>query len=99
MSRSRIVTQKTVDPEQEQYFPIVEKADDGIRVTVGSELHAMEEEHHIQWIEIVADDMVYRRFLRPGDVPEAFFRIDAQKIRARAYCIQHGLCIERKSTT
>lgn len=93
----KVFSEKTVDPEHEKYFPVVQRTDEGVKVLVGEEAHVMEKDHHIQWIEIIADGFVYRRFLKPGDTPEATFKIDAENIRARAYCTQHGLCIERKA--
>jgi len=51
----------------------------------------MEEKHYIEWIELIADDKSYRCFLKPGDKPEAEFRVDAEKITARIYCNLHGL--------
>ena len=88
-------SEKTVDADHEQHVPVVERTEEGAKVVVGSVHHAMEEGHHIQWIEIIADGLVYRKFLKPDDPPEAMFRVDAPTIRARAYCTQHGLCIER----
>jgi len=35
----------------------------------------MEEKHYIEWIEIIADGDIYRKFLKPGDKPEAEFEI------------------------
>jgi superoxide reductase len=53
--------------------------------------HPMEEKHYIEWIEIIADGKAYRQFLKPGDAPEAFFKIDAKQVTAREYCNIHGL--------
>jgi len=51
----------------------------------------MEENHYIEWIEVSADGKTYRKFLEPGDKPEAEFEITAEKIEAREYCSVHGL--------
>jgi superoxide reductase len=51
----------------------------------------MEEKHYIEWIELVADGRAYREFLKPGQAPEAFFPVQAQKVAAREYCNLHGL--------
>lgn len=91
----KLFSEVTVDPDQERYFPVVEKTADGVKVVIGDKLHVMEEDHHIQWIEIVGDGLQYRKFLGPADIPEATFVIDARNVRARAYCTRHGLCIER----
>ena len=51
----------------------------------------MEEAHHIEWIELIAGEQVLRKYLKPGDVPEAEFKINAKKVNAREYCNLHGL--------
>jgi superoxide reductase len=52
----------------------------------------MEEKHHIEWIELLADgDRVYRAHLKPGARPEALFQVDAKQVVAREYCNLHGL--------
>lgn len=42
-------------------------------------------------IELIADDKVYRKYLNPGDAPEAFFEIEANQVTARELCNIHGL--------
>ncbi len=83
--------ENSVDAAKEKHVPVVEKTDDGFKVTVGAAPHPMEEKHYIEWIELVAGDKAYRAFLNPGDAPEATFKIDADSPKARAYCNLHGL--------
>jgi superoxide reductase len=83
--------ENTVDASREKHVPVIEKADGGFKVKVGSIPHPMEEKHYIEWIEVIADGKAYRQFLKPGDAPEAFFKIDAINITAREYCNLHGL--------
>ena len=87
----KLFTENTVDAAKEKHVPVVEKVSGGVKVTVGSVLHPMEEKHYIEWIEIIADGKAYRQFLKPGDVPEAAFNVDAQDISVREYCNLHGL--------
>jgi len=75
----------------EKHVPVIEKTEKGFLVKVGSVPHPMEESHYIEWIEIIADKKVYRKFLNPGDKPEAEFCIQAENITAREYCNLHGL--------
>jgi len=82
---------KTADEGKEKHVPVIEKIDGGIKVKVGSVPHPMEQKHHIEWIEILADGRAYRQFLNPGEVPEAIFNIEANAITAREYCNIHGL--------
>ncbi|MEA2059890.1 MAG: desulfoferrodoxin [Thermodesulfobacteriota bacterium] len=85
-----LIEPNIVDAAKEKHVPVIEKIDGGYLVKVGSVAHPMEEKHYIEWIEINADNVVYRRFLKPGDAPEAKFLIDADNITAREYCNIHG---------
>lgn len=86
-----LMTENTVDAAKEKHVPVLEKGSGKVTVKVGSVAHPMEEKHYIEWIEIVADGNVYRKFLKPGDKPEATFSVDARDVIARAYCNLHGL--------
>ena len=64
----------------------------GILVKVGSVAHPMEKEHYIEWIELIIDGKnVCRKYLQPGDAPEAAFPADAKGALVREYCSLHGL--------
>lgn len=84
-------TPNTVDASQEKHVPVIEKTENGYKVKVGSEAHPMLAEHYIQMIEILADGKSYRKFLNPGEQPEAEFCIEATEVIAREYCNLHGL--------
>ena len=86
-----LLKEKTEDVGKEKHVPVIEKTDLGIKVKVGSIPHPMEEEHHIEWIEVIADGKSYRKFLNSGEDPEAEFEIKAEKIDAKEYCNIHGL--------
>lgn len=87
-----LFTPKSEDEGQEKHLPIIEKSEGKIIVKVGSIPHPMEEAHYIEWIELTADNKVYKKFLKPGDTPEAVFdAIMAENVSARAYCNVHGL--------
>ena len=76
---------------KEKHVPVIEETENGIKVKVGSIPHPMEENHYIQWIEVIVGDKVYRKFLKPGEKPEAEFKVKGENIKARAYCNLHGL--------
>ena len=82
---------KTEDIGQEKHLPVIENSEGKITVKIGSIPHPMEDTHYIEWIEITADNQVYKKFLKPGDAPEAVFEITADNITAREYCNVHGL--------
>lgn len=70
---------------------VAEKCSGTVKVRVGRQPHPMDEDHHIAWIELIADGQSCRRFLRPGEPPEAIFSADVRKCVIRAYCNAHGL--------
>ena len=86
-----LLVERTEDVGKEKHVPVMEETETGIRVKVGSIPHPMEENHYIEWIEVIADDVIYRRFLKPGHKPEAEFEIVAENITVREYCNVHGL--------
>ena len=83
--------ENTVDAAVEKHVPTIEKTDEGIKVSVGSVPHPMEDSHYIIWIELNVDGRVHRRFLKPNDAPEAVFTVAGDDVSARAYCNLHGL--------
>ena len=87
----KLYKENTVDAAKEKHVPVIEKTTDGFKVKVGSVTHPMEEKHYIEWIELIADGVAYRKFLKPGDAPEAEFCMNAKEITARDYCNLHGL--------
>ena len=86
-----LLKENTVDAAKEKHVPAIEKVEGGYKVKVGSVPHPMEEKHYIEWVELIADGKAYRQFLKPGQTPEAIFKIDAANVSAREYCNLHGL--------
>ena len=82
---------KTQDDGSEKHVPVIEKSQDSITVKIGSVPHPMEDAHYIELIEIIADDKVYKKFLKPGQEAVAIFNLTADQVEARAYCNIHGL--------
>jgi superoxide reductase len=87
----RLVNENTVDAALEKHVPVIERSGDMITVKVGSVAHPMEEKHYIEWIELIADGRSYKKFLKPGEKPEATFMCKAEKLSAKEYCNIHGL--------
>ena len=86
-----LLQEKVTDTGLEKHVPVIEATDGGIRVKVGEVPHPMEEQHYIEWGEIITDGKSCRMFLKPGDKPEALFDTKAGGVRAREYCSVHGL--------
>ncbi|PIU21638.1 MAG: desulfoferrodoxin [Candidatus Diapherotrites archaeon CG08_land_8_20_14_0_20_34_12] len=86
-----LMKENTVDAALEKHVPVIEKTSAGFKVKVGSVPHPMEEKHYIEFIELIADGLIYKKFLNPGEKPEAEFCINAKQVTAREYCNLHGL--------
>lgn len=86
-----MLKENTVDAAKEKHVPVIEKIESGYKIKVGSVAHPMLDEHHIAWIELLADGEAHRRFLKPGDAPEATFLIEATNVGAREHCNLHGV--------
>ena len=87
----KLNVENAVDAAKEKHVPVAEKTADGFKVKVGSVAHPMEQEHYIEWIEVIADGEAYRQFLNPGEAPEAEFCLKADQATAGGYCNLHGL--------
>ncbi len=88
----KLMEEKSEDSSIEKHVPYIEKTEKGIVVKVGqNEEHPMTNEHYIEWIQVIADDISHRKFLKPGDKPRAEFEVKADEIEAREYCNIHGL--------
>ncbi|MBU3942391.1 desulfoferrodoxin [Patescibacteria group bacterium] len=83
--------EKNEEEGLEKHLPVIEKTENGVLVKIGSVAHPMEEEHYIEWIEIIDNGRSCRKFLKVGDAPEAEFKTTSENIQARAYCNVHGL--------
>jgi len=89
----KLYEENTVDAALEKHIPVFEVKGNIVKVKVGSVAHPMVEEHYIEWIEVIDEDgKAYRKFLKPGDAPEAQFCIEfVGKLTVREYCNLHGL--------
>lgn len=86
----KLLQEGVSDGVKEKHVPVIEKVADGYKVSVGAVPHPMEDAHYIQWLELIADDRRYLRFMHPGQAPVAEFCVKADKVSAREYCNLHG---------
>lgn len=88
----KLMEHQTADSAYEKHVPVIEAHEDGTVVKVGSVDHPMIDAHWIEWIEAVAGDKVYRKYLKPGELPHAYFCVPFEEVtEARAYCNLHFL--------
>ena len=81
-----------VEASREKHIPEVEVLEGRVRVTVGSVLHPMAEEHSILWVQLETDKGVQRKNLEVGKAPVVEFALAEEKpVAVYAYCNLHGL--------
>ena len=86
-----LLQEKTNDAGMEKHVPVSEKTKKGTKIKIGAVEHPMEENHYIEWIEINFDGKSGKKFLQPGESPEANFEAAPENFTARCYCNVHGL--------
>lgn len=92
-----LLTENTVDAAKEKHVPVVEAIEGGYKVKVGSVEHPMQDNHYIEWIELVEENKIQRVHLKPGYKPEAVFYTDCKNVYAREYCNLHGHWSSKKT--
>ncbi len=83
----------TVEASQEKHIPVLEIEAEKVTVTVGSTIHPMMPEHHIEWIYLITTSGRQRKCLAVDGEPKAiFFLAPGEKvIAAYELCNLHGL--------
>jgi superoxide reductase len=90
----KLLEPNTTDASTEKHVPFFVKKDNELEVRVGSVLHPMTEEHYIQFIEVISDDLRYtkRKYLYPSEEPIFPLKwYDIGALSAREFCNLHGL--------
>ncbi len=87
-----LMAENTTDAAKEKHVPLVVREGSKIKVSVGSVAHPMEDVHFIEWVEMLAEGRVTRKYLKPGMAPEVTFCAAPEaEVTIRAYCNKHGL--------
>lgn len=83
--------ENTTEAAFEKHIPVIELSENETKVRVGSIEHPMTEQHYIEWIEILGEDEIHIKFLKPNQKPEYQIKIPLKNPKSRAYCNLHGL--------
>ena len=82
----------TVEASTEKHLPAVTVSGDSISVQIGSVLHPMENEHHIDFVYVETLHGGQRKSLKPGEQPKvSFVFTDDKPVAVYAYCNLHGI--------
>lgn len=86
-----------VDAAVEKHVPVYETIGNRVKVTVGSVIHPMTEEHYIQWICLKTKEGIQFKELSPSSSPEAEFYISENDSveEVYEYCNLHGLWVNK----
>jgi len=85
------LTANTVDAAQEKHVPVITITSDEVKVAVGSVEHPSLPAHYIEFIALVTVTGMQMKWLKPGDKPEATFKVNEKPVAAFEYCNLHGL--------
>ena len=78
----------------DKHVPFIEKTVDGYKIRIGTSVHPMTQEHHINFIQAISKDLKYvkTKFLSIDETPELDIKCKCEKsVWARALCNIHGL--------
>ena len=89
-SMKKLIPHGTEEEKQEKHVPVF--LDDNM-IQVGSELHPMSEEHHIEFMEVISKDKkhVKIKFSDINDEPKMKYGLICEPGCAVEYCNIHGL--------
>lgn len=79
----------SVDAAVEKHVPVVEQDGNNVKVSVGSVMHPMTEDHYIPIIVAANKDTAVFKLPSPGDEPVMNTTLDG-KVTAYEYCTLHG---------
>jgi len=91
LSVGKELTANTVDAAFEKHVPVIEQNGDTVIVRVGSVEHPSIPEHYIEWILLETEMGFQICYLKPGNKPEATFKVNEKVVAAYEYCNLHGL--------
>lgn len=86
------------DASQEKHLPVIDINNSIVKVSVGSVLHPMAEDHFINFIVVETNKGYKVANLIPQSNPEAIFVLDKDEkvLNVYEYCNLHGLWVVNK---
>ena len=91
LSIGTLLTPNTTDGAHEKHVPVISINGDEVVVKVGSVEHPSLPAHYIEFIVLVTEGGMQMKWLKPGDKPEAVFKVVDKPVAAYEYCNLHGL--------
>lgn len=77
----------------EKHVPVYIHKENGCEIQVGTELHPMNDDHYIMFIESIAEDKSHMKlqYLHPGEEAKMLLGEKIGKEKALEFCNLHGL--------
>ena len=90
----KLLEPNTTDAAVEKHVPEVTVGEGRVEVQVGSTVHPMLEEHHIEFICLETEKGFQIAYLTPGEEPRAVFLTQDRPVAVYEYCNLHGLWVK-----
>ena len=90
----QVVANNIEEVSLEKHVPVFRKKDNnGLEIQVGTQLHPMDDDHYIMFIETISEDRkhLYLEYLQPGQEAKIELQRQIGKEKALAFCNLHGL--------
>lgn len=83
------------DGAKEKHVPSCITEEHKVKVSIGSELHPMDKDHHIEWVALETDRGFYKKYIPLSHEPRVCFHLgkDEKAIAVFSYCNLHGLWV------
>lgn len=86
-----LMNANTTDGSQEKHVPEVNIEENKLKVQVGSVIHPMSDEHHIEFIVVETENGFRIHYFETTDEPTVEFSMDEKVVAVYEYCNLHGL--------
>lgn len=91
-----VLKPQTEGDKAPKHVPIITVDGSKVTITVGEVQHPMDDDHFIQFIELIVGDETYIKHFKPGDIPKVTFNVDVDLLAtnepiAKEFCNLHGL--------
>ena len=99
----KIHTEEDQSDNGEKHVPVIKVNTDNekteINIVIGEVEHPSEQDHFIQWIELIVDKInLSKTYLTHKNQPKTKFYLNnkPEKIKARIFCNKHGIWENKK---
>ncbi len=82
----------TVEASVEKHLPVIERQEDKVTISIGSQPHPMTQEHHITFVFLETVNGGQKKTFKIGQEPKLdFVLVNDEPVAVYAFCNLHGL--------